>query len=106
MINYENMRITEIRGTNMELTDAIFEFVTHKLQTLEKMCEGYSPCDVHVVVGKTTNGQQKGDIWKTELRMMIPGHTFNIERITNDLYASIDVAKDALKQELAEYKRR
>ena len=99
------MRITEIRGMNMELTDALHEFVTRKLQALEKMCEHYSPCDVAVEVGKTTNGQQKGDIWKAEFRMTIPGHTFHVERITDDLYAAIDLAKDELKRQLADYKR-
>lgn len=100
------MRITDIRGLHMELTEALHEFVTRKIQSLEKMCEGYSPCDISVSVGKTVNGQQKGDIWKTELRMTVPGRTFHVERITDDLYASVDLAKDELKRQIAEYKRK
>lgn len=100
------MRITDIRGLHMELTDALHEFVTQKMQSLEKLCENYSPCDISVSVGKTVSGQQKGDIWKTELRMTIPGHTFLVERVTDDLYASIDRAKDELKHQIAEYKRK
>ncbi len=99
------MRITEIRGMNMELTDAIHQFIEEKISHLEKMCAQYSPCDVAVEVGKTTNGQHKGDIWKAEFMMTIPGHSFRVERVTDDLYAAIDLAKDALKQQLAEYKR-
>lgn len=91
---------------NMELTEAIHSFVREKLSSLEKMCESYSPCDVSVEVGKTTNGQQKGDIWRAELRMSIPGKTFHVERTTDDLYAAIDLAKDALKQQLSDYKKR
>lgn len=91
---------------NMELTEAIHSFVGEKLSSLEKMCESYSPCDVSVEVGKTTNGQQKGDIWRAELRMSIPGKTFHVERTTDDLYAAIDLAKDALKQQLSDYKKR
>lgn len=100
------MRITDIRGLNIELTDAIHTFVGEKISSLEKMCEGYSPCDVSVEVGKTTNGQQKGDIWRAELRMTIPGKTFHVERVTDDLYAAIDLAKDALKAQLSDYKRK
>ncbi len=100
------MRITEIRGVHIELTDALHSFVGEKLSSLEKLCEGYSPCDISVEVGRTTNGQQKGDIWRAELRMTIPQKTFHVERTTNDLYAAIDLAKDALKQQISDYKKR
>ena len=99
------MRITEIHGMNIELTDAIRTHIEEKIGSLEKMCAQYSPCDVAVEVGKTTNGQQKGDIWKAEMTMTIPGHSLRVERVTDDLYAAIDFAKDALKQQLAEIKR-
>ena len=90
----------------MELTDAIRIFVEEKLFALEKFCEGYSPCDIAVEVGKTTNGQHKGDIWKAEYMLTIPGHMFRVERITDDLYAAIDLAKDELKRQIIEYKRK
>lgn len=99
------MRITEIRGVHIELTDALRSYIEEKMGSLEKLCEGYSPCDVALEVGKTTTGQQKGDIWKAEATMVIPGHTLRVERVTDDLYAAIDLAKDALKQQLVDVKR-
>lgn len=99
------MRITEIQGMNIELTPALRTYVEEKMGSLEKMCASYSPCDIAVEIGKTTNGQQKGNIWKAEFTLTIPGHALRVERITDDLYAAIDLAKDALKQQLVEVKR-
>lgn len=100
------MRIIDIRGLNIELTDALHAFVHEKLRALEKLCESYSPCDVSVEIGKITPAQHKGNIWRAELRMTIPGNSFHIERVTDDLYAAIDLAKDALKQQIVDYKRK
>lgn len=98
------MRITEIRTINIDLTDAIRLYIEEKIGSLDRLCAGYTPCDVSIEVGKTTNGQQKGEIWKANATMSIPGHTLRAERLTEDLYASIDLMKDALKQQLAALK--
>ncbi len=100
------LRITEIRGVNIELTDAIKRYVEEKIGSLARMCEHYSPCDAVVEVGKTTNGQQKGNIWEAKFNLTIPGAHLRAERVTDDLYAAIDLAKDELKRQLTDYKDR
>jgi putative sigma-54 modulation protein len=98
------MRITKIMGTNLELTDAIRDYVEEKTMSLEKFCEDVSPCDLAVEVGKTSERHQKGDIWRCELMLTLPGKTLRTERVTDDLYSAIDTAKDDLKRQLVEYK--
>ena len=100
------MRIIEIIGTNMELTEAIRSYVEEKLGTLVKMTEKYSPCDVAVDVGKTSTHHAKGDVWKAELMLTIPGGTLRAESVKDDLYAAIDDANDELKRQLVERKER
>ena len=100
------MRITEIKGTNMELTEAIKMYVEEKVMSLEKMCERYSPCDVAVEVGKTSNHHQKGEIFRAEFNMTIPGASLRAETVKDDLYAAIDVSKDDLKRQLVDRKER
>lgn len=100
------MRITEVFANYIDLTDAIREYVETKLGMLEKFCEGYSPCDVRVEVGKTSEHHNKGKIWRAEYTMTIPGTTLRAEAIEEDLYAAIDKAKDNLKQQLIEFKDR
>lgn len=100
------MRITEIRAHNLELTEAIKGYVEKKLDSLQKFCHGYSPCDATVEVAKTTNGQQKGKIWKARVDVVVPGGHLHAESIMEDLYAAIDRAKDELKRELVKHKEK
>lgn len=100
------MRITEVLATYMEMTDAIRDYVEKKVGSLEKFCENYSPCDVRVEVGKTSDHHQKGKIWRAEYTMTIPGASLRAESLEEDLYAAIDAAKDDLKRQLVEYKEK
>lgn len=100
------MRITEITSTNLELTDAIRSYVETKLASLDKFCERYSPCDVAVEVGKTSEHHNKGKIFRAEYTMTIPGTSLRAEAVEEDLYAAIDIAKDDLKRQLVEHKER
>ncbi len=90
----------------MELTEAIKMYVEKKLGSLERLCEKYSPCDVAVEVGKTTNHHAKGDVWLAEFTMTIPGEVLRATCEKDDLYAAIDVAKDELKRQLVDRKER
>jgi len=100
------MRIVEILGTNMDLTEAIKDRVEKRLSSMVKITEGLEPCDVAVDVGKTTTGQNKGKIFRAEFNMTVPGKLLRAERVEEDLYAAIDVAAKELKRQLAEYKDR
>ncbi len=84
------MRITEITSTNLELTDAIRSYVETKLASLDKFCERYSPCDVAVEVGKTSEHHNKGKIFRAEYTMTIPGTSLRAEAVEEDLYAGIE----------------
>ncbi len=99
------MRIIDIRGTSLELTEALKTFVQEKTASLERLCGAYDPCEVSWELGKTTQGQQKGDIWRAEVHIAIPGHAFRIERVAQDVYAAIDAAKDAIKEQIIRYKK-
>lgn len=100
------MRITDLLGTYIDVTDAIRNYVETKVGSLEKLCEGYSPCDVHIEVGKTGEHHNKGKIWRAEFTMAIPGTTLRAESLEEDLYAAIDEAKDDLKRQLVAFKEK
>ncbi len=100
------MRITNLLTKNMEMTAAIQAYVEEKLMSLEKLCEKYSPCDVIAEVGKTSEHHQKGEIYRAEFNMTIPGAVLRAESTKDDLYAAIDDAKDQLKRQLVDRKER
>jgi ribosomal subunit interface protein len=100
------MRITEIKGTNMELTEAIKQYLDKRLGSLANICEKYSPCDVAIEVGKTSQHHQKGNVFFAEFNLTIPGETLRATSTKEDLYEAIDDAKDELKRQLVDRKAR
>lgn len=100
------MRITQINGTNLELTEAIKDYVESRLMKLEKFSSGLEPCDCAADVGKTTTGQQKGRIFRAEFNLTVPGTLLRAEETEEDLYAAIDRAADRLARQLKEYKEK
>ncbi len=100
------MRIIEIKATNIVMTPAIKDYTDKRLSTLVNMCERYSPCDVTVEVGKTSQHHHKGEVFFAEFNMVIPGATLRATSTKDDLYAAIDDAKDELKRQLVDRKER
>ncbi len=98
------MRIAEILGTNMELTLPIKQYVEEKLAGVAKLTSKFEPCDVRTEVGKTSNHHQKGDVFRAEFNLTIPGTVIRAEAVLDDLYAAIDKATDDLKRQVKKYK--
>jgi putative sigma-54 modulation protein len=91
----------DIRGEEMELTAAIIEAIEKKLGALDKYLESVgTPKDLRVVVGKTTDHHNKGQIFKAEAELVIPGHNIHAEVMSDELYAAIDLLKDEMKNRL------
>ena len=96
-----------IKATNMELTDAIRDYVGKKIDSLEKfISQRGSNAQVQVEVGKTTHHHQKGDVFRAEINISLSGNSyqFRAESETEDLYAAIDLARDEMERELTHFK--
>lgn len=94
------MKINE-KGTNMKITKEIKDYLYKKLAHLEKLLD---PADDSVLceveLGKTTRHHKSGDVFKTEINLHIAGKNLRAVSETDDLFASIDLAKDEMVREL------
>jgi len=91
----------DIRGEEIELTEAITEAVEKKLGALDKFLESVgTPKELRVNVGKTTDHHNNGKIFMAEADLLIPGHKIHAEAMGDELYAAIDKLKDELKNRL------
>lgn len=88
----------------MELTPAIKDYVEEKMNALEKHVEALRHMDVEV--GMTTHHHQKGDVFMCKVVAQVEGEVVRIEREADDLYKAIDEAKDALREQLRDWKER
>lgn len=87
----------QIQTINLELTDAIRDFVEQKFSNLTRIISGQ---DAHCVVDleRTTNHHKQGDVYKVSTRVRTARDVYQVENVGEDLYAVVDVTKDDIER--------
>ncbi|MEI7833558.1 MAG: ribosome-associated translation inhibitor RaiA, partial [bacterium] len=85
-------------GKHMEVTPALREYATTKLQKLERFFTHVQ--DVHVVESITRNQHI------VEVTLNADGTVIRAEERSEDMYASIDLVTDKLERQLKKFKER
>lgn len=94
----------QISGSHIDLTEAIKDYVTEKVESLQK----YYPemISAKVDLGMTSKHHNKGELFMTKVMIHAAGHDFRATATEGDLYASIDRVQDELKTELRRHKEK
>jgi len=105
-----------IKTKNIELTNSIAEYIEKKIGELDKFLQGiggtpedssyHDTVEVDVEVGKINHHHQKGDIFRAEINIAVPG-TKNVLRTVSeewDLYVAIDKTRDEMQRQIKRYK--
>ncbi|MBT9139912.1 MAG: Ribosome hibernation promotion factor [Dehalococcoidia bacterium] len=87
-----------IRGKNIEVTDALREYVQKRIGRIDK----YFAADADAQV---TLSVERG-LHKVEVTAGVNGLLLRAEEGTGDMYASIDLVVDKLERQIAKYKTR
>ncbi len=95
-----------IKATKIKLTPAIKDYVQEKMDMLEKNLGSVKVVNCDVEVGMTTVHHQKGEIFRTEVNLQVPGDLLRVEKVEKDLYKSIDNVKDHLTRSIRRYKQK
>ncbi len=92
---------------NMDLTDAIRQYVDERLLAISKIVDEYDPAVlVDVEVGKSTRHHNKGPYMRCEMNVVFLGNVFRGEEEREDLYEAIDTCKDDIRRQIVEHKER
>jgi putative sigma-54 modulation protein len=95
----------KIKGTNMELTEAIKDYVNDKIGSLAKYFDGI--LEARVDVGVTTKHHQKGNIYRAEVNLEVPQkHVLRAEAERDDLYVAINEVKEELQRQIKKLKEK
>jgi len=107
------MRI-HITTKNMELAEDIRRYVEEKIGELDKFInypgegvkaiKGKASVEVWVEIGRTTFHHKKGQIFRAEAQLYLPGESLRSEAEAEDLLTAITEVKDELQRELKKYK--
>lgn len=100
-----SMEISKMKASGFELTPAIAQYAEEKIRHMEKfLASVQEPKRASIEVEKTTNHHNKGQIFRAEAMLSLPGKTLRAEATDEDLYAAIDAMKDALERQVVQYK--
>lgn len=88
----------DIRGKNLELTDALKDYTTKRLSKLEKYIDDVKEAQVALSV--------EGDGHKVEVTIPLNGVLLRGEEATDDMYSSIDLVVEKLEKQIDKYKTR
>ena len=71
------MNIQSIKSTNIGLTEAIKNYCLKRLGELDRLLSNFGqPQDARVEIGKITNHHKKGNIFRFEINLKVPGRFF------------------------------
>lgn len=95
-----------IKTKNFALTAEWEKFINEKIGKLEKFAKtlGKSSMDVFVEVEKETNHHRKGDLFRANLQINLPGKSLMAKAHGEDLSRAVIEAKDELEIEIKKHK--
>ena len=88
-----------VRGENIEVTQAIREYVEKKIEILEKYFTNVPESTAHVNLKVYSDKNAK-----VEVTIPLPYLVLRAEETSPDLYASIDLVVDKLERQIRKYK--
>jgi putative sigma-54 modulation protein len=88
----------QISGHHLEVTPAIREYVTGKLERVTRHFDNV--IDVNVILSVEKLKQ------KAEVTVHLPGKDIFVEEIDEDLYAAVDTLVDKLDRQVQKYKQK
>ncbi|WP_462333620.1 ribosome hibernation-promoting factor, HPF/YfiA family [Limosilactobacillus oris] len=88
-----------IRGENVEVTDAIRDYVVKRISKLQKFFEDSVEATAHVNLKVYPNCT-----YKVEVTIPLPYLTLRAEETSNDMYGSVDLVTDKLERQIRKYK--
>lgn len=91
-----------INHENIDLTEAIKAYVDEKIGGLDKYMDNLQVAEV--LVGKTSQHHEKGNVFHCRVNLDYPGGMFRAEKVEDDLYKAIDACKDVLKRDITKFK--
>lgn len=89
-----------ISTKNIELTEAIKNYVNKKISTLGKFFPDATEVLASVTVGKSTHHHKEGEVFMTEINLIIDGRQYHTDESAADLYAAIDKVQSELERKI------
>jgi putative sigma-54 modulation protein len=92
-----------IRGVNVEMTQAIAEYIEKKIGRIERYFDSPLTSEVHVTCS-VLKDKQSGEKHNVEVTIPLNNVLLRAEEKTDDMYASIDRVEEKLERQIRKHK--
>jgi len=96
-----------IKFTRLDSTPAITKYVENKIGSVAKFMKRWdegNTIEAQVELARRTYHHKKGDVFKAEVNLHLPGKMIRAVHNDTDIRKSIDRVRDILKIEIGKYK--
>jgi putative sigma-54 modulation protein len=93
-------------ATKITLTPAISQYVEEKMNMLEKFLGDTPVINFDVELAKIGGKQAKGQVFRVEANLSLPGTLLRVEKTESDMYKAIDKVKDHLAAVIVKYREK
>ncbi len=90
----------DLKTKNFEITPSIKTYLQDKLNAVDKFLPNDESIFADVELAQTTKHHRKGDIFRAEVNLTMPGRLIRAVAEKWDLRAAIDTVKDELQREI------
>ncbi|MEF2278051.1 ribosome-associated translation inhibitor RaiA [Deinococcus sp. YIM 134068] len=97
------MHIYQLSGRNMDVTDALRDYVEEKLTRLDRFSDQITEARVTLTVRDVRDAARRN---RVEVQLNVPHGIVRAEEHHADMYAAIDRASDVLERQLRKFKTR
>ena len=91
----------QITGKNIELTEAIKNYVNEKIGSLEKYYDKIMEARVEV---ERCSARRNNNNHRVLVNFILPGKVLRVEQTENDIYTAIDFAREEMETQIRKYK--
>ena len=102
-----------IRTKNLKLTERLKSFIEEKIGSLKKFInvlkreeDKNTLAEVFFEIEKETKHHNKGEVFRSEARILLPGKKIIAQSAGDDLLLTVVEIKDKLQQEIKKYKEK
>ncbi len=95
-----------LKTKNFSLTESIKTYLEEKLNSLDKFLGSDESISAAVELAKTTKHHQKGDVFRAEVNLSVPGRLIRAVAEEWNLRVAIDKVKDELQREIKSNKEK
>lgn len=95
-----------LKAKNFSLTPSIEAYLKEKINSLDKFLSLDDSICADIELAKTTKHHQKGEIFRAEVNLKVPGRLIRAAAEEWDLRVAIDAVKDNLQREIKSNKEK